>query len=394
MTQQVSGNPTALLCPRCGAGLRPDSSGYIICQYCGSSLVWNTPAAAGPAAAEPGPQVVKGYQFKLVTVGDPEGTGLPVFRMLIPEGWRLQGGVRWLLDNPSMPATLACQVANPQGGEAFEILPNLNFTWRSGGTPVLGGKLFGAEVCQPVTIRDAFRKFVLPRNRSAAKNLRILKEEPLPDLPRLARSEAAISPIGRAEGGRVRVGYSWSGWQFEEEFYGVVEVFRTLVPTMFSMMDVTTWFIDYLFSFRASAGKLDAAADLFGIMLRSLKVNPEWYAAFKSIAQVLAQAQIQRIHHIGQVGQIYAQAGREMREQNLNDFYARQATYDRLSTDWSRAIRDVDGFYDPNRGETVELPAGYGHAWANNLGEYIVTESPSFNPNTGSNQTWTPMDPA
>jgi hypothetical protein len=158
-------------------------------------------------------------------------------------------------------------------------------------------------------------------------------------------------------------------------------------------MEVITWFIDYLFAFRAAAGKLDSMADLFGVMIRSLKVNPEWAAAFKSIAQYLANAQVQRIQHIGQIGKIYAQTGREIREQNLNDFYARQAAYARLATDWSRAIRDVDAFYDPNRGETVELPAGYGHAWANNLGEYIVTKSPNFNPNIGSNQNWAEMAP-
>jgi hypothetical protein len=335
---------------------------------------------------------VKGYKLKLLTVRDDQGTGLEVFRMLVPVGWQFQGGVRWLLDNPTMPATLACHVSNPQGGEAFEVLPNLNFTWRSGGIPTLGGKLFGAEVCQPVGIRDALRNFVLPRYRSAFRDLRIIKEEPLPDLPRLAKAEAAISPIGRAEGGKLRVAYSWNQWPFEEEIYGVVEVFRVPFQTMFGMSESITWFIDYLFSFRALAGKLDGMADLFGVMLRSLKANPEWSAAVRCIVQQLAQMQIQQIHHIGQIGEIYARTGREMREQNLNDFYARQATYDRLSTDWSRTIRDVDAFYDPNRGETVELPTGYGHAWANALGEYILTESPGFNPNIGSNQTWTEME--
>jgi hypothetical protein len=51
----------------------------------------------------------------------------------------------------------------------------------------------------------------------------------------------------------------------------------------------------------------------------------------------------------------------------------------------------VDGFYDPHREEVVELPSGYGHAWANNLGEYILTEDPSFNPNLESTQHWEPM---
>jgi hypothetical protein len=329
----------------------------------------------------------------MIAVRDDQGTGLEVLRMLIPVGWQFQGGVRWLLDNPAMPATLACQVSNPQGAEAFEILPNLNFTWRPGGIPTLGGKLFGAEVCQPAGIRDALRNFVLPRYRATFRDLRILKEEPLPDLPRLVQSEAAISPIGRAEGGKLRVAYWWNQWPFEEEIYGVVEVFRVPIQTLFAVSESITWFIDYLFSFRAMTGKLDGMAALFGVMIRSLKVNPQWSSAVRCIAQQLAQMQIQYIHHIGQIGEIYARAGREMREQNLNDFYARQATYDRLSTDWSRTIRDVDAFYDPNRGETVELPAGYGHAWANALGEYILTESPGFNPNLNSNLTWTEMEP-
>jgi len=135
---------------------------------CGSSLVCSrTPVSrvSPPIQRYPargGHQVVKGYKLKMLTVQDHEGTGLVVFRMLVPAGWHFHGGVRWLLDNPSMPATLACQVANPLGAEAFEVLPNINFTWRTGGMPILGGKLFGAEVCQPVNIRDAFRKFVLP----------------------------------------------------------------------------------------------------------------------------------------------------------------------------------------------------------------------------------------
>lgn len=76
---------------------------------------------------------------------------------------------------------------------------------------------------------------------------------------------------------------------------------------------------------------------------------------------------------------------------NLSDWYKRQEVYDRISVDRSRSIRDVDGFYDPHREEVVELPSGYGHAWANNLGEYILTEDPSFNPNLESTQHWEPM---
>lgn len=123
----------------------------------------------------------------------------------------------------------------------------------------------------------------------------------------------------------------------------------------------------------------------------SFQTNPHWYAAFKSIAQFLIQQQIQRIHHIGQIRQILAQTGREIREQNLLDWYSRQKVYDRLSVEYSWQIHNGDGIYDPDREKVVEHPAIYEHAWANNLAEYILTDDPNFNLNIDSNPHWEPM---
>ena len=157
--------------------------------------------------------------------------------------------------------------------------------------------------------------------------------------------------------------------------------FATSIPGLFGATEIPIWFVDYLFSFRALAGRLDATAGLFTVMIGSFQLNPHWYAAFKSIAQYLAQRQIQHIQHIGQIGSILAQTGREMREQNLRDWYARQEVARPAGRpNRSRAMRGVDAFVDPHRQEVVELPSGYGHAWANNLGEYILTEDRTSTP--------------
>jgi len=383
---------TALKCPQCGADLKPSGEASIICQYCGSSLVWST---ARQTATESPATAVRGIRLKQFVYTDTQGTGLEMFRMLAPVGWQIQGGCHWLLDNPGMPAVVSVQICNPQGAEAFEILPNLNFVWTN--NPLVqmmfpvGSRYFGAEVRPPMQVLDAFHQIVLPRYRSSMRDLQIINEELQPDLPRLVKSEAAVTG-GWAEGAKVRLRYTGPAGPLEEEMYGVVEVFRAPVASAFGLSEVIFWWVDYLFSFRTAAGRLDATADLFSVMIRSFRLNPHWYAAYKSIIQFLAQQQIQRIHHIGQIGEIYARTGREMREQNLQDWYARQAIYDRLAADRSRAIRDMDAFFDPYREEVVELPAGYGHAWANNLGEYILTNDSSFNPNLGSNQHWEPME--
>ena len=391
MSTTSASGPRTLQCPQCGASLPLAADHYTICQYCGSSLVWNQPGTEEGASVATAPQAVaRGLRLKQFACTDTEGTGLEVFRMLVPAGWQTQGGCRWLMDNPSMPAVLALQVANPQGAEAFEILPNMNFTWNNNPLTRLmfpaGSRYFGAEVRPPMGVRQALTQLVLPRYRSGVKALQIIREEPVPDLPQVARSEAAISG-GSAEGGKLRIRYTWRDVQFEEEIFGLVEVFSN------PMVEIITWFVDFIFAFRAAAGRLDATADLFKVMVGSFRPNPHWYAAFKAIAVQLCQQQIQHIRHIGQIGQIYAQTGRELREQNLNDWYARQSVYDRLATDRSRSIRGVEGFFDPHREEVVELPAGYGHAWANNLGEYILTEQTDFNPNIGSNLHWESMEP-
>ncbi|MBC7236652.1 MAG: hypothetical protein H5T69_12505 [Chloroflexi bacterium] len=380
-----------LQCPQCGAGLEGASEGYVVCQYCGASLVIRQ------GGGEAGPQeAVRGMRLRQFVYTDAQGTGLEMFRMLMPVGWEFQGGCHWMLDNPGMPATLGFQMRNPHGAEAFEVLPNMNFTWNN--NPMtrmmfpVGSRYFGAEVRPPMGARQAMQELVLPRYRSGVQNLRVLALELQPDLPHLVKAEAVVEG-GSAEGAKAHIRYTWGQTALEEEIYSVVEVFRAPIVTMFGAYEAIFWFVDYLFSFRTTAGHLKAMTDLFTVMIKSLQVNPYWYAAYKSIVQFLAQQQIQRIYHIGQIGQIMAQAGREIREQNLNDWYRRQEIWDRLAEDRSRAIRGVDAFYDPHREQVVELPSGYGHAWANNLGEYIVTDNPNFNPNLHSNLHWEPMSP-
>jgi hypothetical protein len=86
----------------------------------------------------------------------------------------------------------------------------------------------------------------------------------------------------------------------------MVEIFRAPIASMFGPTELLVWFVDFLFAFRAWPGLLDASMDLNKVMIGSFQLNPNWYAAFKSIAQFMAQRQIQHIHNIGQIGQMYA----------------------------------------------------------------------------------------
>ncbi len=378
------------ICPQCSAPVQALGQ-RVTCEYCGAALV----RSQAPGGDEP---AAWGLHFRMVSCVDRQGTQTPAFRLLIPKTWEFEGGVNWPMSNPGMPAVIAFRAFNPQGAEAFEVFPNIPCYWSN--NPMVmaflpqGGSYFGSEVRPPAPAVDILRELVLPRHRADASGLEILSQEPLPDLPEQVRSSGPAAPDGltTADGGRIRVRYRIGDEEIEEEFYGVVEVARLQMPSMMGMMESVNWSAGYLFSFRALAGHLDRLADSFLSIVRSFRLDPQWFNRYIQVSQGLIQNQNRQIQQAGQVSRIISRTNDEISGMIRSSYEARQATMDRLSSQFSQAMRGVDQYHDSHKGYDVELPGGYEHAWSTALGEYILTDDPNFNPNIGSNMDWAPLD--
>jgi hypothetical protein len=81
-----------------------------------------------------------------------------------------------------------------------------------------------------------------------------------------------------------------------------------------------------------------------------------------------------------------------MRSENLAQFEQRSNVYDKVAQMHSDNILGIDRYFDPYEGREVELPSGYNHVWCNNLGEYVLTDNPNYNPNVGDNLSWQPLE--
>lgn len=123
-------------------------------------------------------------------------------------------------------------------------------------------------------------------------------------------------------------------------------------------------------------------------MIYSIKFNQQWVAKFVNYKEMLAQKYISSIKAVGRIGQMISEAGSQMREDQLQAWEARQQVNDKIVQNFSDQILGVERYNDTRAGKEVELPSGYDNAWANDLGEYIVSDSPSYNPNLNSNQHW------
>ena len=351
------------------------------------------PPAARNAAAPTAPLTFVPYRYV-----DPV-VGMEAFHLLLPKGWRAEGGVAWSM-NPALPAALRFRFYDPQGPAQFELLPTQSYFWTDNrlflSTNPPGTLRFGTFVAAPLDLDGAFSRVLLPQFRGGLQDWELLTRERVPELARLALGATVPGVDARGDAGKIRFAYRQNGQACEEEMYAAVTNFVTRLPpsAMAGPYFIDYWYIDYVFAFRDARGRLDANSRLFQTMVFSLKVNPRWFAKVVNTKEELAQMAIRGIQAVGRAGEIAARASSDLREEQLADWERRQAAKDRAAENFSDNLRGVDRFTDPHSGNEVELPSGYGHAWANNLGEYVVTESPDYNPAIGSNLQWVPMPPA
>ncbi len=377
---------TTLFSPGCGS------------RHEGTAVADTSGATGSQTPANPVPRPANVVRFRPYACVDDQGLGIAAFHMLVPAGWLVDGGVRWRLDNPAFPAYGALRVRNPDRLEELEIFPNLPMFWTDNqvvlGMFPAGSKYFGNVVHPPLDAAAALRQLVLPAFREGVAGLTVIDEAPVPALARAVQEmQARAQPEARirADAARVRIEYSWNGIAIEEELYGVVQSFSFPMQTIQGVVTNQNWWVDYLFSFKAAKGRLAEAAALLQTVASSFRVDPQWFAGYSRVVEALIRGQIRQIRHIGEIGRIYAQAGSEIRAAELQRWEADQAVRDRLADDWSRQFRGYDRYWDPAGERMVELPSGYDNAWVNNLGEVVLADDPSFNPNVGSNLTWTPM---
>jgi hypothetical protein len=319
--------------------------------------------------------------------------GMEAFRLLIPKGWQADGRITWS-SNPALPAQSHFRFFNPDGLEQVEFFPTQSYFWTNNQTALFtnppGTFRFGTLVAQPINLQSAFSNVILPKFKGKLNGLQVIERARVQELEQIAIGQPTEGLNSSAEGGKIRITYLENGKQMEEEIYAVVSQFVTYLPGSYLSPSyfINYWYIDYIFSFKTGSKKLDSNSKIFQTMIYSFKVNPKWFAKVVNTKEKMVQMIIQGIKTIGRIGSLIASSSSELRDDQLADWERRQQANDRVIQNFSDNIRGVERYNDPFSGKEVELPSGYGHAWANNLGEYIITESPGFNPNIGSNLNW------
>jgi hypothetical protein len=125
-------------------------------------------------------------------------------------------------------------------------------------------------------------------------------------------------------------------------------------------------------------------------VLSTVRIDATWQAR---VSQVQLNIQAAELKCARDRSRIIAQSAEDTRKTLREGYESRQRSHDRTSAEFSDALRGVQNYRNPTTGEVVQLDNQYGHAWASGNGEYVLSDSPGFNPNATLRVNWTELQP-
>ena len=370
------------------------------------------PTSAAPtSAAAPASSLKDGgyFRMKQVQVIDQQAfaSQVPAVYMMVPTDWKFDGKVAAGTGAGGCFADLA-QVSfhgqSVDGSVQLEGIPG--FSWQYADNPATQRELiqdnqsmakFGKKPCPvapPASAADFLRKLVLAKYRPGKT---VASVDPLPEFEKLIRARMGLSTEPgsspgaggqepRIDAARARLQYDLDGKPVEEWLTAVTIIYvqggrgASIYDCHGTMM----------LALRAPQGRLDEQDRLFKLIASTIRVEPKWQAAVgQFIAQATQADQQRKATNKKMRDAFFMHAAEVTNGVTANMMAGAQAS----AVGQSQLIRQVQTYRNPDTGATFELSNQYNHAWLNGNNEYIMSDNPSFNPNSSLNGSWTELQP-
>ncbi len=294
------------------------------------------------------------------------------FTILLPEGWRAEGGVLRVnpLTSTGAMNTVGAKVdfsvkSDAAGTVMMHWLPNFAYKdprWLQGGYFPVGSSYMGMTVAPLMDAQTFLSGFVFQRQRPAARNVQVVERKPLPGLAKHYRDRAAANPASgtyRFDAGLLAVTYDEGGVHFKEKLVAVIE------DTGQAMLG--TWMNRETLTVRAPATEFDKAVPLFEVIQTSLQGNPAWVVGEQRGAAQRAANALETQRYIQNVA-------RQIVEN-------RQKTNAEIRHSMWLFMTAQEEYVNPHTGELEQGSNQWKHRWVNGKGDIVYTDDPKYDPN-------------
>jgi hypothetical protein len=312
---------------------------------------------------------------------DREGTGMVAFTCLVPEGWTVRDKLYWEYNDATLPIRYQGTFENSKNKMLIKSYPDTRAVYSNGPT--------GTSGYPPPRGAIPGLKEMIRRERNGIQ-YRISHEKLISNPPPQTQYVQGMPVETHTQSGVVRIEYSENNQVMEEEFYGQLDISNSVsqgVVTLYS----TIWAATNLYSVKAPKGKLDDCRKIAMTIKASSRATLPFYNKFIQVTKLLSDAVYARIYQAGQISKIISQTNDQISKSISDSYWQTQKTYDRTNTQFSDAMRGVDRYNDGSQ-ILVQLPSGYDNAWVNDRGEYLMSMSNGFDPNTTLTGNWKQLE--
>jgi hypothetical protein len=320
------------------------------------------------------------------------------YSILVPTGWKFQGEIVWVNGSPNPWPHLS--VSNPVQHAAWRRFPRFFYVAGLANPNYPEGSTLpsGFEV-RPLAASpmDYVNSLLIPRmiaEVAKATDVRLISQVDMPDV---AQTITDRDPLHRkATMQRFRIGYTAPDGPVEREFVTTILEGQPKLGNVTWMADTTT--------VRAPAGQLDKLLPTFATINSSVKMQLPWFNTLAQVQQAFLthqeqmEAQMLRnqadaINQRMAIMRQYAQQSSQMVSDEIHQRFAEQMqAKDEMQTREMHYINDTGGYKDPSDGSTVTLSAEYKYHYADNEGDIIETNDPTYSPAGGPGTNWQQMD--
>jgi hypothetical protein len=336
--------------------------------------VANNPPSPGAAVVGPTPADV--LALRRVAVHD-DTAQLDALTLLVPVGWNVQSKFPWRFDHVD-PVHPIIRVFNPQGVEAITYYGgNWAFMdWsRAQVHPADGGNTYGITVqTRFATPTDFITRFAIGALSDELQHARLVQATNRPDM---------VQPALAKYGDRSGLAATVNRLQYEYAVQGVTvqeDVYCTLYTDPPDRSGTVTWSAEVL-AFRAGKGKLEKAMGLLLAIKSSAQPDPRYLqvvdAVVQGLHQTMAEAQRQEFIRI----QMRNAASQKLGQDIIERANTANAASLKAAEMWDQTIRGVETRVNPIDQTSMEVPSGYSNVFVNPLGEVVLSNDASYNPN-------------
>ncbi len=360
----------------------------------------------GAAGQGPGKKWVQGKDYLLlrrVRLVDAQGFGQPAeaASFLLPQDWKFEGGVQWLVGHPCMNEVVAAHWtgSSPDGTMHLEGFPVRSWQWND--DPMMlqamqANQQGYGRSCDVMPAYDA-AAFIQEQCLPQIGHPSVLSIERASELAQALELKARQNTTAMQQAGVNSLDFAPTAvkarlrWKDGTEGTMLCSVEQTVYHMPNYMTGGTSNSYQCSSNFRIlaryPAGRQEEAERILATAITSARINPAWQQA---VAQVYSNvAQVERTEAAKRAG-LWRDANNYTSDLQRRTWEEGEQSRDRINNAWGQTIRGVDEWKDPNGG-SIELSAGYNEAWSRPDGTYILSNNPLFDPSVALQEDWKRM---